>query len=466
MLHGARGWGACWAWVLLAVACERPEEVAPSPSVVEEAPPTVASPVKARTLTGRTRWLRSLVGAGRESAAGLAHDSRGNVVVALNSDDAVADLFGPLLVTAGSAAPASQRFTVAKYGTGGERLWSLSLPGYVETVTVSSRGQVLVAGRNPAGADLGGGPLSAGRFLLKLGRDGDFLWARSLGALGVSPDFVLRRVEVDLLGNVVLAGTLPDVKLGGVPALVKVDAKGGYLWTYAHEEPGEASGVAADPEGQLYVTGLLHPPRSPVTLDSQPFLVKLDARGRQQWERRLDTGAGGATGVAVHGNRVLVTGGFSAPLTFEEETHEVEPGGSEAFVAAFDREGTPLWLRAFGFEGLGISMDEDDGVTVVGRYAHGDDLGAGPVVGAPDSTFNLFLVKLDRVDGALSWARGFAMAPSEGGGPSDARFFVSSSRKGTSALLGAQLSAVDFGTGVLSGPGGGGRELFLGGFEP
>ncbi|WP_163864050.1 PQQ-binding-like beta-propeller repeat protein [Myxococcus eversor] len=464
MSHGARGWGACWAWVLLAVACERPEQLAaPSPSV--EAPPAAASSLKEKPLTGRTRWLRSLTGAGRESAAGLAHDSRGNVVLALNSEAAVADLFGPLLVP-GSGAPSSQRFGVAKYGTGGERMWSTSLPGFAEAVTVSSRGHVLVAGRNPEGADLGGGPLPAGRFLLKLGRDGDFLWARSLGALGVSPDFVLRRVETDLLGNVVLAGTLPDAKLGGVPALVKVDAKGGYLWTYAHEEPGEASGVAADPEGHLYVTGLLHPPRSPVALDSQPFLVKLDARGRAQWEQRLDTGAGGATGVAVHGNRVLVTGAFFAPLTFEARTHAAEPGGSEAFVAAFDREGTPRWLRTFGFEGLDLATDEDDGVTVVGRYAHGDDLGAGPVVGAPGGALNLFLVKLDRVDGALRWARGFPMAPSGDGDSFAERCFVSSSRKGASALLGARRSSMDFGTGVLSEPEGGGQELFLGGFEP
>ncbi|NVJ22395.1 hypothetical protein HUW62_14325, partial [Myxococcus sp. AM011] len=183
-------------------------------------------------------------------------------------------------------------------------------------------------------------------------------------------------------------------------------------------------------------------------------------------EQRLDTGAGGATGVAVHGNRVLVTGAFFAPLTFEARTHAAEPGGSEAFVAAFDREGTPRWLRTFGFEGLDLATDEDDGVTVVGRYAHGDDLGAGPVVGAPGGTLNLFLVKLDRVDGALRWARGFPMAPSGDGDSFAERCFVSSSRKGASALLGARRSSMDFGTGVLSEPEGGGQELFLGGFEP
>ncbi|NTX03089.1 hypothetical protein [Myxococcus sp. CA040A] len=463
MLHGARGRGACQALALLVMACQQSEAVGPSPSV--ESPPAVVRAPQAGPLTGRTRWLRALTGAGRESAVGLAHDTRGNLVLALDSEDAVADLFGPLLVPAsGTAAP--KTFGVAKYGTGGERMWSVSLPGFAEVVTVSSRGHVFVAGRNPAGADLGGGPLPAGRFLLKLGREGDFVWARSLVSLGVSPDFVLQRAEVDLLGNVVLAGTLPDAKLGGVAALVKVDARGGYLWTYAHPEPGAATGVAADREGSLYVTGLLHPPRSPVTLDAQPFLLKLDPRGRPLWERRLDTASGGATGVAVHGDRVLVTGAFSEPLTFEGKTHGVEPGGSEAFVAAFDREGTPRWSRAFGFQGLGIAMDEHDGAVVVGRYAHGDDLGAGAVVGAPGSTLNLFMVKLDRVDGGVRWARGFAMAPSGVGEVSEERFFVSSSKKGASALLGPRLSAMEFGTGALDEPGGGGRELFLGGFEP
>ncbi|MBZ4396302.1 hypothetical protein [Myxococcus sp. AS-1-15] len=453
MLHGGRGWRVGWGVVVLALACERHELPAP------EKDSSVERVTRGPRSTGATRWVRPLTGPGRESAAGLAHDARGEVVVALNSDAAVADFFGPLLnPRTGPVTP--ETFAVARYGTGGERQWSLSLPGFAEVLAVSARGRVFVVGRNVAGADLGGGPLPAGRFLLELGRDGVFIRARSLEALGVPDTLVPRHADVDGLGNLVLVGSVFDAKRGRVPAAVKLDAKGALLWTYVHEGQGEAVSAAVDAEGQVYVAGALQASRVRGALDSQPFLVKLDARGRARWERRLDTRSGRATGVAVRGQRVLVTGGFTAPLTFLERTCAVEPGGGRGFVAAFDPEGAPRWLRDFGFMGTGLALDEQEGALVVGRYEEGDDLGTGPMAGVAESRMNLFLVKLDRVDGVVQWARGF---PREALGDADAvRDFVSLSTKGPGAVLGTQLGPVDLGTGRLAGA----WELFLGGFEP
>ncbi|MCP3100653.1 hypothetical protein LZ198_17425 [Myxococcus sp. K15C18031901] len=454
MLHRFWGWGA-GVLLALVVGCERPGE-APAGGDGEASLGEVTPLPAGRELSGRARWLRTLKGQGRESAAGLAYDGRGNMLLALNSDDAVEDLFGPLRV------PGPGRFVVAKYGTGGERVWSLSLPGFAEAIAAGSQGQVFVAGRNPEGVDYGSGALRQGRFLMRLDKDGDIAWSRGLEAMELTPRLRVERAEVDGLGNVLLAGTRPDVDVESVPMVVKVDAKGALLWTYHHDAPGEGTGVATDAEGNTYVAGLLRPSRR----DSIPFVLKLDVRGRRVWEQRLATAQGRAMGVAAQGDRVLVVGTFSRSLTFRGTVHEARGGEGRGFVAGFDREGQPRWARVLGRQGLGISMDAREGAVVVGRYADGDDLGAGPEAGVPGSTVNLFMVKLGRAEGDVSWSHAFAMGPAKGGDLSQDRFFVASSRKGESAFLGAQLAPVDFGTGPLDAPVGGGRELFFGGFEP
>jgi len=439
----------------LVVGCVRPAEA--PPEEVTGASREEAGPVPSeRGWSGRTRWLRTLKGQGRESAAGLAYDARGNLVLALNSDDAMEDAFGPL------RAPGPGRFVVAKYGTGGERMWSLSVPGFAEALAVGSRGQVFVAGRNPAGVDYGDGALREGRVLLKLDKDGDIAWSRGLEAMGLTPRLQVRRAEVDALGNVVLAGTRLDDTAGSVPLLAKVDAQGALLWTYLHDVPGEGLGAAVDAQGNTYLAGLLRPSRR----DAVPFLLKLDVRGRRVWEQRLGTPLGRATGVAVQGDRVLVVGTFARSLTLGATVHEARLGEGRGFVAGFDRDGRPRWSRMLGRQALGVSVDPRDGVVVVGRYADGDDLGEGPRAGVPGSTLNLFLVKLERADGAVSWSHGFPMGPRRDGDVDHGSFLVASGRKGESALLGARLAPVDLGTGPLGEPEGGGRELFLGGFEP
>ncbi|MCP3139496.1 hypothetical protein [Pyxidicoccus xibeiensis] len=463
-----RGWG--WSWgaclALVVAACggpveegveEGPSEVAPLP-VAEK--PRAPGSARAAAAPGGTRWLQSLGGVGKEHAAGLAHDSEGNVSLAVNVDHAMGDGLGALA----SYAPGT--FVVVKYGTEGGRLWSRHLEGFAESLTVDSRSNVFVTGRNPAGADYGGGPLPAGRFLLKLDRDGDFVWARSLESLGVSSAFEVQRMDTDRFGNVALVGTLPDALLRNVAALLKLGPDGDFLWLHADGREGFATGVAADSEGYFYVTGW-HPVRQPGEVDSVPFLMKLDAAGNVAWTQSFDSEYGMATSVAVHGNRVLVSGWFIKPLIFQGRMYQAKGSWSDAFVAAFDREGSARWVRVLGFSGLDVSMDYEDGVTVLGRYEDGDDLGTGPMAGVPGVQSNLFVAKLDRVDGTLRWVRGFPMAHPAGTDVSADRFFVSShATTGACSVAGGRIAPADFGMGMLPPPMGGRRDLFLGGFDP
>lgn len=453
---------------LVLAACGGPVEEAREArgeGLSEVAPLTVETGPTAAATSGETRWLQSVEGVGKESVAGLAHDSVGNVVTAVNlTEGAASDLLWDGEGALASYAP--DTLVVAKYGPGGERLWSLTLRGFAEALTVDSRSHVIVAGRNPAGVDFGEGPLPAGRFVLKLDRDGDVVWARSLESLGVSSAFALHRADADRWGNLVLVGTLPDARVRDVPAVLKLAPDGGFLWLHTDLREGRARGVAADSEGHFYLAGF-HFVRQPGETDFLPFLRKLDAAGNVLWERTLDTEYGSTGGVAVHGNRVLMTGSFIKPLTFLGRTYRARGSWSDAYVVAFDREGHERWARVFGFSGLDVSMDYEDGAVVVGRYEDGDDLGTGPMAGVPGVQSNLFVAKLDRIDGSLRWVRGFAMNHPPNTDVSGDRFFVSSHvTTGMCAVAGSRIAEVDFGTGMLAYPRGGRREAFLGGFDP
>ncbi len=433
---------------------------APQPEVrqPEAAPPAPLAP-------GGTHWVRSLKGVGKEFLVGLGHDSEGDLALALNlSEGAPSDRLGD--GQGALAAYLPNTFVVVKYAASGERLWTYQLPGLAEAFTVDSRSNVLIAGRNPAGADYGGGPLAAGRFILKLDRDGDFVWAHGLGSLGVPADFELRRMDADRWGNVVLVGNQPDAVLHNVAGLLKLGPDGSFQWFHREARESFGYGVAADNEGFFYLTGF-HRLRPPGAMAQQPFLMRLDASGNPVWERKLGTTYGTATSVAVHGNRVLVTGWFMNPFTFMGQTYKAKGSWADALVAAYDREGNERWARVLGFMGLDVSMDYEDGAVVVGRYEDGDDLGTGPMSGVPGVQSNLFLAKLDRVDGSLRWVRGFAMNHPPNTDVSWDRYLVSShATTGACVLGGSQIAEVDFGTGMLASPMGGRRDTFLGGFEP
>lgn len=115
------GWG--WRWgarvALVLAACGGPveeEREARREGPSEVAPLTVAAGPAAAATSGGTRWLQSLEGVGKEFVAGLAHDSVGNGVTAVNlMEGAASDLLWDGEGALASYAP--DAFVVAKYAS-------------------------------------------------------------------------------------------------------------------------------------------------------------------------------------------------------------------------------------------------------------------------------------------------------------------------------------------------------------
>jgi hypothetical protein len=114
---------------------------------------------------------------------------------------------------------------------------------------------------------------------------------------------------------------------------------------------------------------------------------------------------------------------------------------------AYTLAGEERWARHFARASTGVAMDLEDGVLVTGHYVGGDRVGSKVLPGTAGSFDNVFVAKLDRIDGTLRWVKGF---------PSTAALAldVAVTREGEGVIVGAFGGPTDFGGGKVTPEGG------------
>lgn len=349
---------------------------------------------------GATRWLQHPRTSGHVEPLAVAQDPDRSVIVLADFNGTVDFGRGPADSGAGWAValvrydPDGRLLSVKSFASPSlERAPALSL-------AVDRQRNVVIAGTYRGRFDFGGGPVGAGTFIVKLDRSGRHLWSRTVASGAAT--FDVAQVVADLNGDLGVAGSLDGtVDLGGgpisgrsAPALLKLRADGGFAWAFVERSPGAMTGAAMDGQGNFYVCG------GTDTAEGS-FVQKLSAAGARLWVKRLGQLGGGPARVATHGDRVVVAGTFAQPLTFQGR--RIDPDRQRAFVLAYSAAGQERWFRALGASGIGLAMDPRDGVTVLGTWLSGDDLGTGPLPGNP--AFNVFALKVDRLDGRTRWVR-------------------------------------------------------------
>lgn len=173
-------------------------------------------------------------------------------------------------------------------------------------------------------------------------------------------------------------------------------------------------GIAADNEGNIYLTGHVSPPADlggPVK-ESQGFVASFDAQGALRWFYPWGNPSDGYSygqDLSFAGDKVCMGGFFSGPFDFGGGVRTSQ-GYNDAVVLCLNAaDGSYRWDRAFGdthFDVVeGVRVDASGDVTVVGNIEQGSaDFGAGvvPNVG--------FFVARYAPDGALRWTRTYATA--------------------------------------------------------
>lgn len=246
---------------------------------------------------------------------------------------------------------------------------------------------------------------SRSAFLLKLDKDGTWVWGRAWG----SGHAIARAAAASPSGNVVVAGEFDGpidfgssehVSQGGADAfIITIDPNGQVLWSkaFGNANVQHVSRVAVDAQGNLAIAG-----RSSGDIDfgggavqapnESVFLAVYGPDGGYKWAVQHEVGADGEavsrTSVAFdQAGNVILGGAFrsianlgTGPLT----SH----GDADVFVASYSSAGAALWSRSYGdaySQALrGLAYDPKGGLALAGSFRGGIDFGAGPVETMPE----------------------------------------------------------------------------------
>ncbi|HET7543857.1 MAG TPA: SBBP repeat-containing protein [Polyangiaceae bacterium] len=318
--------------------------------------------------------------------------------------------------------------------------------GGAYAVTVDSAGNVYVAGgtKGAFGGPNGG---TSDVFVRKFDAKGGTLWTKQFGT---SADDQATGVAVDATGNVYVTGptygALEGASAGSSDGFLrKLDASGTTLWTrqFGTVGPETPKSLVLDSSGNAYIAGSTYPTGGQGSGD--PFVRKFDASGATVWAKQF----GGADedeamAVAVDGSGNVYVGGYTSDLIPASSQ-----GQRDAFVRKLDSTGATVWTRQFG-------TSENDFVYAM-RVDGDGNLYAGGSTGALLGSASAggddgFLRKFDK-NGTALWTQQFGTPTSD-----------------SSYALGVDGSnnvyAVGSTMGVLSGSNAGGNDIFVRKLDP
>lgn len=271
------------------------------------------------------------------------------------------------------------------------------------------------------GADCGGSCAPCG---------GGTLFAVGKGGAGIEDGVVI--VE-DTTGAVVVAGTFTGTtNLGGsnlVSAgksdifVAKYSNTGAHVFskrfggTGADGDAGVA--LALDPSNNIILGGNIYGPvdfgggaRESVGAVSSAFLVRMNGSGTHVWSKAFGGPSGNRIrGLAADGNNIYVAGAFQTSINLGGSTFTAansDPLFSDAFVAAFSKNSTHLWSRAFQSaeddQAAAIAVDSTSALYVGGHFSKTVNFGTSLTsAGSIDG----FALKLSSSTGATTWAKKF-----------------------------------------------------------
>ena len=242
---------------------------------------------------------------------------------------------------------------LVKIGANGQVLWrrQLGTADVDETLGVATdtAGDIYIAGHTRgslAGANRGDFDV----WVAKYDAAGNELWRRQFGT--VEYDFA-SGVAADAAGNVYIAGSTNGSLGAGNPGyqeawVAKYDATGHPLWKrqLGSETFDQASGVATDGKGNVYITGLTYGALAgPNQGDYDAWIAKYDAAGNLRWKRQLGTATedvSNAVATDADGN-AYITG-----MTWGSLGGPNQGGDADAWLAKYDKDGSLQWKRQLG----------------------------------------------------------------------------------------------------------------------
>jgi hypothetical protein len=356
-------------------------------------------------------WVSQFGGMDNEYGQDVVADDSGNVYSTgyfYGTSD-----FDPSVGTFDLTSPAQQDIYVSKLDVNGDFVWAHRF-GNIErnrgnAITIDKDTNIYISGYFEGTVDFDPGAgveekTSLGIvdcFILKLNKNGAFIWVKHIGGSGAEESLDL---HVDNDGNLLASGYMTaeaDFDLDGAglvltstgardPFILKLDENGNTIWLNQLEGSGDGypSGIYTDNNNNVYNTGFFagdcdfdpSPNNSIKTSNggNDIYIVKFDEMGTYNWSRSVgSTGDDRSNDVVVNDTgQVFMTGQFEQTVDFDPSTGTndlVAQGGIESFLWSLNSTGDFLWANAIGGTGsdLGFDLDIDGngGLYSVGYFS-------------------------------------------------------------------------------------------------
>jgi hypothetical protein len=233
-------------------------------------------------------------------------------------------------------------------------------------------------------------------------------WLRQFGTAELDEAF---RITLDHVGNIYVCGSTKGTFPGQVSAgdqdvfIAKFDKNGNQIWVkqFGTPELDVPIGIALDQLGNIYICGHTDGtfPGQVSSGGSDAFIAKFDKNGNQVWIKQFGTaGFDRGIGIALDPLRNIYVAG-DAGGAFPGQT---SAGDRDAFIAKFDNDGNQIWIKQFGTtgfdRGICIALDQLRNIYVCG-YTDGAFPGQ---VSAGD--LDVFIAKFDK-NGNEIWIKQF-----------------------------------------------------------
>lgn len=416
----------------------------------------------------------SMAIAGDVKPRGIAADSKGNVYITGSFSQSIQFEPQAPLVTGGG-----DDIFLVKLNAAGSALWAQRFgkagADEANAIAVDAADDIVITGALGSAGNLGGGNLEAGAFAAKFDGTGKHVWSVSAKNNGASDTSAGYGIAVDPKGDVIVVGEFSgniDMGPGKLPAsgmsdlviakLGNTDGKALWALNFGGSSYDRGLGVRVDAAGNVALIGisgaagfaiggeLIDAGNLPGT-----FVAKLDTDGMPLWGGPVLSGAGSSNVKAMSVDafgKAYVVGSFSGTENYNYSDISSKVGSQDAFVTKVDAA-TTEWIKGYGDasdfqEASAVTIDKNGGVIFAGSFRGAADFGGGPVASAMGG-MELFLTTVDKNGGYVA-SKSFA-APD--------RTFVKGmclSSAGDVLMIGTFFGQLDFGTGVLDAPNGGG----------
>ncbi|MDX1909907.1 MAG: SBBP repeat-containing protein [Saprospiraceae bacterium] len=388
------------------------------------------------------QWAKNFGGYEIDKANSMAVDPAGNVYVT-GAFEYTAD-FDPGPGVFSLTSQGGVDLFVCKLDPSGNFCWAGAIGGNYDErgheVAVNSEGEVVVTGSFRGVMDFDPAPAgvfemesvdSYDAFVLKLDKDGKFLWARQLGSMARTQAY---SITVDPGGNIYTTGyfdgtgdfdpgpdtfAMTSALFSSNTFISKLDPDGAFVWAKniggGNTVPQK---ISLDLHGNVYVTGEF---RDATDFDPGPdfanilsiagsadaFVLKLDTAGDYVWAKRLggiDGDFGNSVAVDANGN-VYTAGYFKGECNFNPDPANPfrlqAVGNYDIFISKLDENGQFVWAKSIGTTSnetpYGIALDAAADVYITGQFLFTTDFDPGPGVFNLTSVgnYDVFLLKLD-----------------------------------------------------------------------